>query len=724
MSTDNQTSAGSAFEHVLEGCAPVPLAHYLKALAILRLVAEQKDPEARGCWRGLAFVLTTRLDREALLRFFLEEYRPTPIVAPWNGGSGFAPNDNKEALEAIESGSAERLADYRETIARAHELFHRFAGDQKVAKEAKDSLFLECRNRLPERALGWLDAACVLTEERPAYPPLLGTGGNDGRLDFTNNFMQRLLDVVSPSDGAPTASARRMLESAIFGTQTPELQKASVGQFLPGSAGGANAATGFDGASLVNPWDFVLMLEGAVVFAAAAVKRLSGGPSSLASPFTVRSSGVGYGSASGADENDSRGEIWLPTWSHPATAAEIAFLFSEGRAQVGRRQARHGVDFARAAASLGVDRGLDSFQRYGFHARNGLAYFATPLDSVPVRFNPRTRLLDEIDAWIEGLRSRANGDRAPASVRRSVNRLDRAILALCRGSGARVVQEVLLALGDCEAQLATSLKWTQASFLRPLPGLSRQWLADGDDGSPEWRLAASLASLYDPACGSLRGYLEPAKAGKRDDGSRWSAWRDDDRLSAVWEGGSLVHNLGRVLERWLLKAEAGAAEGGGVSGRQAARLEDLQRFLQGTLDEERLAGLLWGLALVEPPPREERARARAAGAKDAAAGSSVSIDPRFALLKLCLAGRAMRGASIPMQRTIFRRALAGDMPSASREASRRLRGSGLVPAVEALAAPADFTRRCAAALLFPLSPSSLERLATSVLRPSRTEAQP
>jgi len=34
--------------HKLDGCAPTPLAHYLKALAILRLVAEQRDASVRG----------------------------------------------------------------------------------------------------------------------------------------------------------------------------------------------------------------------------------------------------------------------------------------------------------------------------------------------------------------------------------------------------------------------------------------------------------------------------------------------------------------------------------------------------------------------------------------------------------------------------------------------------------------------------------------------------
>jgi len=76
-------------QHLLTGCTPVPLAHYLKALGILRLVAEQKDPDACGRWRGEYFELRTSLSRDELQRFFLEEYQPTPVLAPWNGGSGF-----------------------------------------------------------------------------------------------------------------------------------------------------------------------------------------------------------------------------------------------------------------------------------------------------------------------------------------------------------------------------------------------------------------------------------------------------------------------------------------------------------------------------------------------------------------------------------------------------------------------------------------------------------
>src|SRR5438093_510146 len=96
-------------EHVLTGCRPVPLASYLKALGILRLVSQQIDSTTRGWWRGNAFMLRSALGEEALLRFFLEQYQPTPIIAPWNGGSGFYDKDNTVAINAISVSNGRRF---------------------------------------------------------------------------------------------------------------------------------------------------------------------------------------------------------------------------------------------------------------------------------------------------------------------------------------------------------------------------------------------------------------------------------------------------------------------------------------------------------------------------------------------------------------------------------------------------------------------------------------
>ncbi|MBW7940649.1 MAG: type I-U CRISPR-associated protein Csx17, partial [Candidatus Omnitrophica bacterium] len=85
---------------VLHGCKPEPLMAYLKALGLFRLVSEQADPNATACWREDAFVLGSCLTEEALLHFFLYDYKPTPILGPWGGGSGFFGKDLCAELEA------------------------------------------------------------------------------------------------------------------------------------------------------------------------------------------------------------------------------------------------------------------------------------------------------------------------------------------------------------------------------------------------------------------------------------------------------------------------------------------------------------------------------------------------------------------------------------------------------------------------------------------------
>ena len=101
---------------ILEGCRPEPLTGYLKALAVLRLVAEQKDVKAQGWWENDKFHIESLLDETQLLDFFVKEYSPTPIVAPWNGGSGFYEGDRINARQAILESADVRFGDYRSTI--------------------------------------------------------------------------------------------------------------------------------------------------------------------------------------------------------------------------------------------------------------------------------------------------------------------------------------------------------------------------------------------------------------------------------------------------------------------------------------------------------------------------------------------------------------------------------------------------------------------------------
>src|SRR5262249_35497337 len=127
-------------ELVLEGCQVEPMASYLKALAVLRLVGSQADQAARGWWTSAGFVLRSRLDREGLVAFFRDVSRPTPIVAPWKGGSGFHPNDSQDGISAIEASTSDRLAPYREAVACARAALAHLGLGEKPGDEQKPEL--------------------------------------------------------------------------------------------------------------------------------------------------------------------------------------------------------------------------------------------------------------------------------------------------------------------------------------------------------------------------------------------------------------------------------------------------------------------------------------------------------------------------------------------------------------------------------------------------------
>lgn len=142
--------------------------------------------------------------------------------------------------------------------------------------------------------------------------------------------------------GGPVSKSESWLDAAFFGWAAPgSTSNVPIGQFFPGAAGGANATCGFGANPAVNPWDFVLMIEGALLFAAASVKRLESlSTGALVYPFCVRQSGVGYASANMKDEKDSRCEMRMPLWDRPVTRSELVAIFSEAvpRWQVARQK--------------------------------------------------------------------------------------------------------------------------------------------------------------------------------------------------------------------------------------------------------------------------------------------------------------------------------------------------------------------------------------------------
>ncbi len=700
-------------ELVLPGLRPEPLALYLAALGVLRLVAEQKDAQARGFWRDDVFVLDSTLDAEGLVGFLANEYAPTPVVAPWNGGSGFYPNDKLgiKAIGVIMASADLRFAAYQRTISEVREIHN---GNVEKADN-----IARIRAELPDDALRWIDAALVLTNAGVSYPPLLGTGGNDGRLDFSANFMLRLGNLLSRKGGPESGLIRGLL----FGEPTPGLLAgASIGQFFPSQVGGANSTVGFGGSSPINPWSYVLMIEGALVPSSATTRRLeSSRGGTLVFPFTVRSAMAGYASASA---EASRDEMWLPLWSAPAPLAEVRQLFAEGRAKVGtprgvQREAVDGLDFARAIASLGVSRGIDNFARFGFQQRNGLSFFAVPLGRWKVHHSRSVDLLAKVDPWLTRLRRVAGGDRAPASLVSATRRLENAIMEMCRREDPAVTLEVLVALGEIESILSRS----KERVLDPIEALSRKWLSAEFHESAELRLAMSLASA------GIRRRLAPVHWRTH---QTW-AWADPGDKTATWrDSADLVTNLialvrrrdiedqqqvGRVRERdamacGILAPEARPKPPAGLPRRPAA-LVDLARFIDGQLDEPRIETLTRGLSLID----WQHVRFERASEPDFVIPST-----SYALMLLArdLVLPANPDEPLPSTPGMVANAATGHVRVATGSAIRRLRGVGYVFAATEVDDDGERARRSVAALAFPVARASLDQL-TRLLFPRHQE---
>jgi len=714
--------------HHLDGCAPVPLAHYLKALGILRLVAEQLDPEVRGWWEGERFLLASHGDEDELLAFFLDRYAPSAMVAPWNKGSGFF-YANDPGLSPIEASTAPRLARLREGIGAARrQLDAMTAADQRVRaikdetknrsigkaqrellknsedyrkrlaeserqfKQIKTNLMPDLRREWRGSHRAWMDAALVLDESGVArFPALLGTGGNDGRLDFTNNYLQRLgalFDVSAPEAPARPEAAEALRE-AMFGA-TARSRSAGVwaGQFDPGGGG--------------NVWDFVLMLEGAVVFTAASTRRMQQGPSRAAAPFAISGHAAGYASASESDDS-ARGEQWMPLWSQPMTFAELHRLLAEGRAQLDARNVTEPLDLARAVARLGVARGIHAFQRYGYIERNGQSNLAVPIGRfvVPDHAAPALACFDDLDAWLPRLRREARRKEAPARFTQAERRLADALFGLTQHPGEAVRwQSVLLRLSDIEALQVHGVGINAG----PIPRLRAQWALVADDGSAELRLALAFAlQCADTRAakrdGVRRHWLTLKKGRFRTSGTG-SAQRLAPETDRVMQGRSGMDDVLALLSRRLIEAAAHGERrlplepGFGI----AASRHDLARLIAGEVDLDRCLSLARALMALDGrdcaahPPR-----LKAAPPADRPDDAWLAI--RLALLPWPLPD----GRHVGADPAILRRLQAGDASTAVGLALRRLRAAGIASNVRAAATAPELARRYAAALAFPIS---------------------
>ncbi len=716
--------------HRLDGCAPTPLAHYLKALGILRLVSEQADPEARGWWEGERFLLATHLDEEQLLDFFLKRYEPTPLVAPWNKGSGFFyPND--PSLTAIEGSTAPRFERLRNGIATSRSMLgelceadqevrdikaetkqkgmtkvqrealrkqeayrKRLAEAEKRFKQLKSEFIPRLRLTWRGALREWMDTAMVLDDVgQPQFPALLGTGGNDGRLDFTNNYFQKLREIfeIESEGGTAKSAAKGWFENALFRSPVDSYRGGAIGQYAPGAAGGPNSTVGADGGTLLNPVDFLLMLEGAVLFTAHATRRFgSTSPSRAAAPFATGGQAAGYASAADSDES-ARGEQWMPLWSQPTTLPELHRLLAEGRAQIGARPVGAPLDMARAVASLGTARGIIAFQRYGYIERNGQSNLAVPLGRfrVPDHVSPRLACLDDhLEAWLVRLRRAARDKGAPNRLKIAERRLSDVLFAVVQHPDEPSRwQTVVSVLADVEAVLLISGK----ARCGPIPRLRPEWISAANDGSAEWRLAVALALQSGNLRRDDKAPIDPIRR-------HWVPAKNQER-AAVMKGRRGVDDAIALVGRRLIEAaQKGLRRLPLVAAYKAdASLADLAALLVEEVDVDRI--LAFARVLMAVPGRKWSQRPQNI---QRPAGARWPDDGWMAIRLAMLPWPLPNGRSIGIDPAILRRLECGDAHSAIDLALRRLRAAGISATVRFGSVSPQTARLWAAALAFPI----------------------
>ncbi len=210
----------------------------------------------------------------------------------------------------------------------------------------------------PEHDLELLSAHAV-PASRVSFNPLLGSGGNAGKRDFSDGWRRAVQAIGQASETAQDIS---------------ELRRLLLGQPVSKMIEKLNAACWFSDANklynsgqrpyregAISPWAMALACEGLMFFAGSSSRRLGSRARAVgAFPFVTRAAAPRGAGEAGHD----LAEVWAPIWERPMTLPEVVTLFSRGRAEAGGRGVLTPSAFATAIARRGVDAGITEFRRF------------------------------------------------------------------------------------------------------------------------------------------------------------------------------------------------------------------------------------------------------------------------------------------------------------------------------------------------------------------------
>ncbi len=645
---------------VLNGCHVQPLASYMKALGIFKILSE-KDNNITASWDKDNFIISTNINRDEIIDFFMNEYAPAPIMSPWNNGSGFYLHSDKDIIKNILNIPGERFSEYKRNIEIVNNLdffsykdisVGKFLDDFKTkypknynpqklsalcdyinkdsdksklslkkfyesytikGKEPlnylgtivknyedkilkKDLLIIELRSKLEDSAIEWIDTCTMINNKNEKITaPLLGSGGNEGNFDYGYTFMDDIYNVLVKFKNN---ESRNLLQNSIFGCNSEYLKDTNIGKFDPGRAGGYNQGNGIENKKFyMNPWDFIFLMEGIMLWSNSMGRKYGSNRNNyLMSPFTVKSFPAGYPSASDVDLNKSS-ETWIPVWPNKTHLAELKTLFNEGKVVFSGKIASNGLEFIEGIKSLGIDRGINEYVRYLNVLRRGQSgYVSIPVERVEVHYDKGIDLLKDINPMLKNIRKITSKKEIPQSFKVIQRNIENAVYNLAVRGDANNFQHVLEALGDFEKLMSKNKDITSKNKdekVYPLTGLNPLWLIKANDNSPEFIIAAALASIKSingTDIGSIRTNLEPVNS-KND-------WAGTKENQYSYEGNNIYKRLSNVLYRRLMEAERTHASHIPLDGIIGADPVYVSMFIDNILDVNRIERILFGLLLI------------------------------------------------------------------------------------------------------------------------------
>jgi CRISPR-associated protein Csx17 len=277
-------------------------------------------------------------------------------------------------------------------------------------------------------------------------------------------------------------------------------------------------------------------------------------------------------------------------------------------------------------------------------------------------------------------------------------------------------QAILLAAAEIDALQATGTGFKAGV----LYGLKPEWVKAVHDGTPEFRLALALGSAAasyfqgQPRDPVRHHFLPLQEKNPRRFKTAENTLIRDPRVVA--SGRDPLRDLAAIVERRLIEAtQQGqrrsrlvAAAGCG------ARLDDLARFLSGTVDVDRLFGLArafmairWNQWSPEHLPPSTPL-------------TEMPEESWLALRLCCLPFAIDEMHDIPADERIVRLLISGDAVRALGIARQRLRSVGIRPPLYAGVTDPATARRWAAALAFPIHRIAAQ-YAAAILDPSLTK---